>query len=252
MASSTILSDETIRGFGRNGWVTFEDVEKELAAKLSDDDVGGVLVLASSLHPIESLYLSRCVGITGKGLEPLRGSKALEQLDLSLVGPNESPNLSPEPAISKKDVIPILDSILDADGCSLKHVQFPKKWREEQSQMLVRFLSKYNRVMNEKNIACCGRTYIPEEHQSRPCARQCQGTCERPWVKKSGDDFGMHSFTCFSCTESYCQDCTQEEMQETCELCEKKFCNDCNQTLECHMCKVRTVDPILWYPPVHL
>ena len=158
-ASIVILSGKTIRNFS-SYIIDFVDMDKGLAAKLSDEDVGGVLASIGALHTIRRVKFTHCVGITGKGLEPLRGSIHLESIDLSLVGTRCSPNLNPEAKLSKMDVIPILDSILDAEGCTLKHVQFPKKWRMEQSQLLGRFLAKYNRVMNSRNIVCHGEREV--------------------------------------------------------------------------------------------
>ena len=45
----------------------------------------------------------------------------LRNMDLSLVTRTESPVIEPEPALSEASVIPILKSIIDAPGCSLKH-----------------------------------------------------------------------------------------------------------------------------------
>ena len=70
------------------------------------------------------------------GLQPLRGSVVLEQIDLALNKQHESSTIEPEPSISEEVVLPILDSIVDADQNVLKHLQLPKKWRKKGKQIL--------------------------------------------------------------------------------------------------------------------
>eukprot|EP00984_Skeletonema_dohrnii_P018372 scaffold8557_cov100-Skeletonema_dohrnii-CCMP3373.AAC.12 len=115
-----------------NQWDTldFGEIEKELAVKLSDAHIEKVLLCIDAVNKVKRLKLTNCVNITGVGLEPLRGSLIIEQIDLSLVGEHQSPSISPEPQISCSHVLPILDSIIEREGCSLMHLQFPQVWRE--------------------------------------------------------------------------------------------------------------------------
>jgi len=230
-----------------NGYrVDFVDTDKVLAAKLSDEDVGGVLKCVSAVRTIKKLKLTHCVGIKGSCLEPLRASTTLVQLDLSLVEDKKSPNINPEPAISTAEVIPILHSIIDAEGCSLKHIQFPKKWRGElklfftpKKQLLMRFLSKYNRIMKNSNVTCGAHKCT--DGNWGPCGRVCQGTEEHPWVNTGGNNFGIFNSTCYSCNDTYCQECKEvDEVEDpaVCEKCEKNHCSDCNETLKCDTCQV--------------
>ena len=70
-----------------------------------------------------------CVNISGIGLDVLRLTTTLEQIDLSLVGKHEMPSIEqPEPLLSETEVISILDGIINR-GNSLKQLEFPKKWR---------------------------------------------------------------------------------------------------------------------------
>jgi len=63
------------------------------------------------------------------GLNPLRGSVVLEQIDISFARKHKTQYIDPEPKISHEIVMPILQSIISADDCSLKYIQFPMKWR---------------------------------------------------------------------------------------------------------------------------
>ena len=64
----------------------FEDIERDLSKKLSDDDIGAVLQCINAKQTVKRLKLAGCVNITGRGLDTLRGLTVLEQIDLSLVG----------------------------------------------------------------------------------------------------------------------------------------------------------------------
>lgn len=99
-------------------WTTldFGQIEKELAAKLSDEDVRDVLVHINAANKLKKLVLTNCFNITGSGLSSLSGSTTIEQLDLSLhpekfQNPYQIP-LFPALRILPKIVLPILDSII--------------------------------------------------------------------------------------------------------------------------------------------
>ena len=109
----------------------FRDINKLLATRLSDEDIGGLLICLDAINTVKIFKLKRCVNIIGHCLEPLRGSRVLEQFDLNPVG-NEvwwkgkstihqvcwhsgrienyfTPLL---PLLLEAAIIPILDSIL--------------------------------------------------------------------------------------------------------------------------------------------
>ena len=113
------------------GNIDFGDIEPCLASRLTDDDIAAVLACVNALHKLKTCVLSGCINISGRGLVPLRGSEVLERLDMSLVGRHENPILKCEPLLSKTQVIPILDSIVDRENHSLKYIQFPKMWRDQ-------------------------------------------------------------------------------------------------------------------------
>ena len=70
----------------------FEDVDKELANMLSDDDLCSILQCINAQDVLKRLKLCGCINITGVGLQPLLGSTTLEQIDISLVRQYEYPN----------------------------------------------------------------------------------------------------------------------------------------------------------------
>lgn len=125
---------------------------------VSDDDVYAVLQCIKANQTLKKLKLTGCVNITGRGLEPLRGSTVIviEHIDLSLVKQYESPAIDPEPSISEAEVIPILDSIITADGNSLKFTNLPKKWRSARTTelTLTEYLGRYNRLLVSYESKC--------------------------------------------------------------------------------------------------
>eukprot|EP00985_Skeletonema_marinoi_P002828 scaffold1170_cov125-Skeletonema_marinoi.AAC.2 len=74
----------------------FGGIEEELAAKLNDDDIEKVLLCIDAVNKVKRIKLTNC-HIKGAGLEPLRGSIIIEQIDLSLVGEHQRPKINPEP-----------------------------------------------------------------------------------------------------------------------------------------------------------
>jgi hypothetical protein len=95
-----------------------------LRAKLTDDDIAGMLACINAVHKLKHLYLGNCFRLNGTALEPLRGSTFLERLDLSPA------NCDILCKISQTTAIPILNSIIDRQNHSLKHLQFPREWRK--------------------------------------------------------------------------------------------------------------------------
>ncbi|KAL7447822.1 hypothetical protein ACHAWC_000131, partial [Mediolabrus comicus] len=124
--------NENYSSVAGSDWDTldFGDIEKDLATRLSDEDISSVLQLIDAVNKLKRLRLTNCTKITGSGLEPLRGSTIIEQIDLSLAADGENPRFDIDPPISCETVLPILDSIITADTpCAIKHLQFPYKWR---------------------------------------------------------------------------------------------------------------------------
>ena len=201
---------------------------------MTDGELGGLLVCTNAVHNLKSLKLTHCFGITGVGLEPLRGSLVLERIDLSLVGQHENPVIEPEPSITAENVVPILDSIIAREGSSLRHVQWPKKLRVEKSDILSLFLERYDQYLHGLRIVCSGSG----------CGEICQGTDDDPWVHKSEcdcwaghndgrrDEYGMQSLTCYQCTKHFCGGCHNYEV-DFCMCCEKNFCESCSFVSYC-------------------
>eukprot|EP00985_Skeletonema_marinoi_P008643 scaffold3955_cov84-Skeletonema_marinoi.AAC.5 len=130
----------------------FVDIPVSLASRLTDDDVGAVLVCIDAINILKRLNLTHCFNVVGHGFEPLRSSTVLEKLDLGLYRDFESPfwrcSRSPrfrEVKLSEGPVCDIIDSILRREGgSSLRRLQYPFEWYHENHYMRYAVLYFYD------------------------------------------------------------------------------------------------------------
>ena len=138
---------------------------------------------------LKRLKLCGCIDITGIGLNPLRGSIVLEQIDLSLARKYEHRDDVIESKISDEVVVPILNSIR-----SLKHVTFPKQWRGI-TQSLNQFRQRYNQLCNSRGT-CCSK---------------CGGGMSSNHDWTTGGHRMLQNNVCYDCLKPFCDDCTDED-----------------------------------------
>lgn len=84
---------------------------------------------------------------------------------MSSVGKHESPWIKGSgPKILETVVIPILGDIISR-GNSLKQLEFPKKWKWNQSAELAQFLERYNDYLINQRYSCsiCEQMCIEQE-----------------------------------------------------------------------------------------
>ena len=215
----------------------FGDIENDLAARLSDDDLSAVLQHIDAVNNVKRLRLTNCTNITGVGLEPLRGSTIIELLDLSL-HEDCQPVINPEPPISCELVLPILDSIINENrGCALKYLEFPYKWRKNRStdSEFHQFITRYN----------YNRHYMPSS-VTISCLR-CNhripfGFIQIDVDRRTAPLYGKHRFTCSKCTKRYCYDCHDDndaggcKLLGSCGVCHRDSCWECKEVSVCHGC----------------
>eukprot|EP00984_Skeletonema_dohrnii_P020798 scaffold10223_cov96-Skeletonema_dohrnii-CCMP3373.AAC.6 len=259
----------------------FGAIEKELAERLTDDDIKAVLWCIDAGNKVKRLSLAHCVNITGSCLEPLWGSQIIEQIDLSLVGRHEVPVLIETwhpprkdeylvlpfvPPISCENVLPILDSIIVSEQCSLQHLQFPKAWRTNYpSEMksdwtwwsrwdydttykpdptFVHFLMRYNQMLMNRGISCvkCSRNLPSSGYQLVGSSVSDVNSCYT---------FGNQNHTCSQCMKHYCYRCGIQDSNEDfsnrrdgigafhlerCNVCEREQCVECSGMYKCEEC----------------
>ena len=134
---------------------------------------------------------------------------------------NGRSSLGANPSISEAALLPILHSIVDADGNSLRYLELPQKWRNNRSFVLVAFLRKYNALMRNHGCSKCNRAVEP------------------PFITNAW----LHNNTCYDCLNIFCGCGTTTIIAQDypffgrCEMCKKDYCKDCNQVMKCFFCK---------------
>ncbi len=94
----------------RSKVATFFNGAMDLTKKLSNDDIGSILVCIDAKSMLKSMYLSDCKNITGCGLKSLFGSSDLEGFHIN--GCN---------SLVAKAFVPFIKMIVFADGISLRN-----------------------------------------------------------------------------------------------------------------------------------
>ena len=233
--NSAVTINERSSAIVGNQWDTldFGEIEQDLAEKLSDDDVEKVLLCIDAVNNVKRLKLANCTKITGTCLEPLRGSLIIEQIDLSLVD-NHIRDLELDTPISLEHVLPILDSIIEREGCALMHLHFPSVWRKEPSEEpstandLYDFIGRYSQMFtNRGSVHCleCNRS-LPRDEGGN-------------WFETSAHYYGTQLHTCHGCLKHYCYFCNDGEgkkMLHVCDTCQRDYCVGCVEMTECSSC----------------
>ena len=219
-----------------NQWDTldFGEIEMDLAEKLSDADIENVLLCIDAVNNVKRLKLADCLKITGAGLEPLRGSLIIQQIDLSLDGEHQDPNLDLVPPISCVHVLPILDSIIEREGCQLMHLQFPSVWLDafegpSTDSEFHAFILRYNQMYTNRGTVSCleCNEIIPRDGEEQWIGLHTSG------YSFLDRNYGLHFYTCYGCLKHYCYDC---EITIGCCRCRRDYCKDCTGMFGCSGC----------------
>ena len=205
----------------------FEEVEKSLAKKLTDNDL--YAVLSCIKETVKILKLTGCIKITGRGLEPLQESTTLELLDLSMLKQHESSSTILESRMSEEVVIPILDSIISVQGSSLKYIQFPRELIRSRSELLVNFENSYMQHLRRLGISCskCNNVMRGRRHTSLNGIRFCCYSCLKP-ICVHCEGTSQTDTNCGICKKVYCSGCSRVNQRDRCAQCHMTVCSGCS------------------------
>ncbi|KAL9187145.1 hypothetical protein ACHAXT_010865 [Thalassiosira profunda] len=194
----------------------FLDIEADLADKLTDDDIGATLACIDARSNLKKLHLTKCTSFVGEGLEPLRGSSALEQIDINIQTLIPSYSTSYKLDFSPQKAFTVLRSIWAAEGSSLRRLQMPPKWltQKDDNTLFVEVLGGHSYSLNA-STECC---YFGPLREQIAVADRCKGC--------GGSDYT----TCADCTILVCSnlDCENYDDVCTCIQCRKRSCCLCS------------------------
>ena len=219
--------------------LNFIDIDDTHAEKLTDDDLGALLVCIDAKKKLKKMILHRSVrSIVGHGLEPLRGSRVLEEIDclggdtrnssglvhhmkkpISITSPSSQVRMI-KTSLSTSVIVSVLDSIIDTGGNSLRKVIFPRqegKWPIPRNSPMLDFLGKINQTMLTQEIECSGEN----------CSKLVKGTIDN---------------SCQVCTNRFCATCDNEHFIDndhfiiSCNNCGRKLCESCGDMTGCYNC----------------
>ena len=206
----------------------FGEIEKSLAAKLTDDDMYNIILcLDRPDNRIKKFRLTNCINITGTGIERFYGSDTIEMIDLSILPDHinlRKPKFtwSYNIRLSFPNVETILDSVIDNffSNCSLQYLHLPWYWRYHPKPEVNGFIARYKRMWKDRHTVCakCTCRFEPQVHH--------------------GGILQMN--TCSICTKHYCFDCEDENGQQfisTCNRCDRVHCQACVSMENCACCR---------------
>ena len=197
--------------------------------KLDDIDLKAILICIDARNNVKSLKLTGGLNISGRGLEPLAGSKVIERIDLSLERGciKDSEQIS----LSEGVVLPLLQSIIEGNSSSLRHIQLPVKWRKDKSTDLTRFMEVYNSHLRDSARLC------QHEWKEGGVQKKCENRVGMGMHTQTlGVRYGIQTGTCYQCMKNFCGSFRCADTLDYCPQCQKYLCNECNNVYECSNC----------------
>ena len=130
----------------------FVDIERSLAAKLTDNDIWAMLVCIGAENNLKRLNLTKNMDVTGCGLEPLQSSSVLEKIDLD---PFLQTRMT-ETKLSEDLMFGIVDGILGVEGNSFMRLGCPLKWHGKYppNEKIQTFLRQHKHAIFNSTSGC--------------------------------------------------------------------------------------------------
>ena len=180
--------------------------------------------------------MRRCDKVVGTGFQPLHGSTMLQEFDVSRAIKHRTSQRNQIPKFSPEAVVPVLLSILDVDGHSLREVSLPPDWMKTKVRNelpLSDFFARYSQLKQNEEVKCkdpsCSRLVQSTNENSCPicCARIC-AACERLREEDEEGWYDDNEFpfikTCDRCSQGLCNSCG---LHRVCRKCNSVYCSVC-------------------------
>eukprot|EP00985_Skeletonema_marinoi_P018349 scaffold10235_cov131-Skeletonema_marinoi.AAC.10 len=201
----------------------FSQHDYALRWNLTDDDLGALLVVIDGRNKLKKLFLTETgpgpwknglSRITGYGLEPLRGSDVMVQIDIDCS------------YISEDVALSIIESFIENRQSSLRHIYLPEHWRKNSN--LVSFLRRYDDFMYRLRFGC------------QQCGARVGRSRHNDYRIECIDDRGLQEITCYKCLSQFCTRCKTYDGEPVdpsfCNSCERFYCYGCASIDTCGGC----------------
>ena len=213
------------------------------------DVLRDVLLSIDAKNTLKILRIEGCIHIIGHGLEPLRESTVLEQLDLPRFGNVLSIDIIIPLIISMRSRYLYEGNYYPCLWQLLHKLRFPEEWtrgRARNDQAHYQELERINQLIPEKsNITICFGCYTFSDE-----LRRCQH-CRMTLCDHGSGSCGEFKFCEGSCHSSYCSACAELDdvdaavccggwsagrVHEYCSACapESTKCIECNECVALH------------------
>jgi len=227
--------------------IDFAPIKDQAKALVTDERLSNLLVRVNAHAVTRSLNLSSCDEISGTGLEPLRGSETLEEINLRYGYRNNQ--------IVFDHILPILRSMLPFKLSRVRVITPLDDFPETFKSFLRDLHDSQQRKALEEELACtaCANMVVDDTRQSvaNRCGLPfpgCDG-CQRSFCGHGSCPAEV--LVCNSCSEVSCGDCTATkernimlpflsfkdcEVVRKCSSCHVSFCYMCRAVKRCDGC----------------
>ena len=148
----------------------------------------------------------------------------MEQIDLVLVDEyKDHEDYDTTPFIWQEVGLPLLNSIIETDGCQLKYVRVPRIWyRKQVLGRMIQFSKRYNQIMRSRRLSCS---------RCNNAMTAIRGEEDFNWFDNSCSQLGV----CYSCLKTVCDDCETDDCPciNWCSVCDKMYCWECADITYC-------------------
>ena len=209
-----------------------------MAGKLSDDDIGALLVSIKAKQKLRVLRMDYCCNIVGHGLKPLIGSLVFDSINL-YDGEKYIKRFNPESEYMNKDSYRYWYAYkrgkMDVEIISLLL-----------NSMVNLNLLEFVRMNKHMNLRFYrNREFIIKINQLLLSKGKCE-TCEENSEREDDESIAC-DHVCLYCFTCLCNDCNDYEYEydwggnlhqiKRCGKCELTFCRRCENFAECSDCE---------------
>lgn len=202
---------------------------------MNDEMLAALLTRVDAINVTKSLNLEVCHAIKGHGLEPLRGSRIVERVNLR-TGNYEDDGI--DEAVSME----ILQSSLSFNLFQVKLVELRRiisivppgheryAIREEGHRMM---RDQEHKLAIKQNIVCksCPSPVRTESRQIVP------------------NNHGYQATRCSECGNHYCRTGSCPTEVKDCEICKEAYCSPCGMVRNCSDCHISACGDCLYISP---